>query len=261
MTCKLLWSNFHCKVSVLLLKYGFQVLFTPLVTWRCCSPAWTLLNEKLTGGKKLHIKKAGVPEHTHRLRNRHGRMVTQRCLGAKTNSPKSSLWWAVSSCQNELKTNLVSAWFCSKWCHISSFFIFVWSISGLKGQGWIFGPSNDTASLIGMILSLTLLNGPRYTCHLQMPTKIMQKGSHMWTWAKAHLKWTVSKWKSVLWSDEPKFDILVGNHGRVSSESKRRETYQHVINVQFKSQHLRWCGSAYGMAGMGSISNTCIQNT
>ncbi len=33
-------------------------------------------------------------------------------------------------------------------------------------------------------------------------------------WAKAHLKWTVSNWKSVLWSDESKFDILVGNHGR-----------------------------------------------
>ncbi len=31
-------------------------------------------------------------------------------------------------------------------------------------------------------------------------------------WAKAHLKWTVSKWKSVLWSDESKFDNLVGNH-------------------------------------------------
>ncbi len=31
-------------------------------------------------------------------------------------------------------------------------------------------------------------------------------------WAKAHLKWTVSKRKSVLWSDESKFDILVGNH-------------------------------------------------
>ncbi len=25
-------------------------------------------------------------------------------------------------------------------------------------------------------------------------------------WAKAHLKWTVSKWKGVLWSDESKFD-------------------------------------------------------
>ncbi len=32
-------------------------------------------------------------------------------------------------------------------------------------------------------------------------------------WAKAHLKWTVSKRKSVIWSEESKFDILVGNHG------------------------------------------------
>ncbi len=43
-------------------------------------------------------------------------------------------------------------------------------ISVRKGQGrrpcWmpvVFGPSDDTASLIGMILSLTLLNGPRNT--------------------------------------------------------------------------------------------------
>ncbi len=27
------------------------------------------------------------------------------------------------------------------------------------------------------------------------------------------LKLTVSKWKSVLWSDKSKFDILIGNHG------------------------------------------------
>ncbi len=42
------------------------------------------------------------------------------------------------------------------------------------------GPLDDAASLIGMILSLTLLNGPRNTsgkhnplCHLQMPTKAL----------------------------------------------------------------------------------------
>ncbi len=62
---------------------------------------------------------------------------------------------------------------------------------------------------------------------------------HRVLWAKAHLKWTVSKWKSVLWSDESKFDILVGNHGR---RVKRRETFQCVISVQFKSQHLWWYG-------------------
>ncbi len=56
-------------------------------------------------------------------------------------------------------------------------------------------------------------------------------------WAKAHLKWTVSKWKSVLWSDESKFDI-VEIMDAVSSGLKRRETFQCVISVQFKSQHL-----------------------
>ncbi len=39
-------------------------------------------------------------------------------------------------------------------------------------------------------------------------------------WAKAHLKWTVSKWKSVLWSDESKFDIIVGNHGHCALWAK-----------------------------------------
>ncbi len=39
---------------------------------------------------------------------------------------------------------------------------------------------------------------------------MVQKRRHV-LWAKAHLKWTVLKWKSVLWSDESKFDILVGN--------------------------------------------------
>ncbi len=52
-------------------------------------------------------------------------------------------------------------------------------------------------------------------------------------WAKAHLKWTVSKWKSVLWSDESKFDILVGNHGwcvlRTKEEGDLPSSYQHSV--------------------------------
>ncbi len=66
-----------------------------LVTRRCCSPAWPPLNEKRTGKKKSHIKEGGASEHTHRLRNRHGPMVAQRCLGAKTNSPRK---FALVSC-------------------------------------------------------------------------------------------------------------------------------------------------------------------
>ncbi len=81
----------------------------------------------------------------------------------------------------------------------------------------VFGPSDDTASLIGMILLLTLLYGPRntYRCQLKLyhakrkPYVNMVQKRRRALWAKAHLKWTVSKWKRVLWSDESKFDILV----------------------------------------------------
>ncbi len=77
----------------------------------------------------------------------------------------------------------------------------------------------------------------RIYVHLYM-WKMVQKRRRV-LWAKAHLKWTVLKWKSVLWPDESKFDILFGNHA-VSSGLKRRETFQRVISVQLKSQHLWW---------------------
>ncbi len=65
----------------------------------------------------------------------------------------------------------------------------------------------------------------------------VQKRRHV-LWVKAHLKWTISKWKSVLWSDESKFDILVGNHRLCVLRAKEEETFQRVIRLQFKSQHL-----------------------
>ncbi len=57
-------------------------------------------------------------------------------------------------------------------------------------------------------------------------------------WAKAHLKWTVSKWKNGQTS--PNLTFLLEITDAVSSELKRRETFQRVISVQFKSQHLWW---------------------
>ncbi len=54
-------------------------------------------------------------------------------------------------------------------------------------------------------------------------------------WAKAHLKWTVSKWKSVLC---PNLTFLLEIPDAVSSGLKRRETFQRFISIQFKSQHL-----------------------
>ncbi len=72
-------------------------------------------------------------------------------------------------------------------------------------------------------------------------------------WAKAHFKWTVSKWKSVLWSDESKFDILVGNHRcrvlRVKEEGDLPACYQR--SVQKPASLMVWgCISAYGMGSL-----------
>ncbi len=64
-------------------------------------------------------------------------------------------------------------------------------------------------------------------------------------WAKAHLKWTVSRWKSVLWSDESKFEILVGNHGRrvlwAKEEGELTTCYQ--CSVQKPASLMVWGGN------------------
>ncbi len=64
-------------------------------------------------------------------------------------------------------------------------------------------------------------------------------------WAKAHLKWTVAKWKTVLWSDESKFEVLLENWDAMSSGLKRTRTTQVVISAQFRSLHLWWYGVAW----------------
>ncbi len=97
-----------------------------------------------------------------------------------------------------------------------------------------------------------------YHAKRKLYVNMVQK-RHSVLWAKAHLKLTVSKWKCVLWSEESKFDILVGNPVAVSSGLKRRETFQHYISVQFKSQHLwwyGWCISAYGMDSLHVLEGT-----
>ncbi len=78
-------------------------------------------------------------------------------------------------------------------------------------------------------------------------------------WAKAHLKWTVSKWKSVLWSDESKFDILVGNHRRrvlrAKEEADLPACYQR--SVQKPASLMVWgCISAYGMGSLHVLEGT-----
>ncbi len=87
---------------------------------------------------------------------------------------------------------------------------------------------------------------------------MVQKRHHVLL-AKAHLKWTVSKWKGVLWSDESKFDILVGNHGRPVLRAKEEgdlpACYQR--SVQKPASLMVWgCISAYGMGSLHVLEGT-----
>jgi len=87
---------------------------------------------------------------------------------------------------------------------------------------------------------------------------IFQK-RHRVLWAKAHLKWTVSKWKSVLWSDESKFDNLVGNHRRrvlrAKEEGDLPACYQRSVQKP-ASLMVRGCISAYGMGNLHVLEGT-----
>ncbi len=72
-------------------------------------------------------------------------------------------------------------------------------------------------------------------------------------WAKAHLKWTVAKWKTVLWSDESKFEVLFGKLGRQVIRTKKDKDnpscYQR--SVQKPASLMVWaCMSACGMGSL-----------
>ncbi len=68
----------------------------------------------------------------------------------------------------------------------------------------------------------------------------MVQKCHRVLWAKAYLKLTVSKWKkcSMVRRSQIVTFLLEITGRRCPPGLKRRETFQHVISVQFKSQHL-----------------------
>ncbi len=77
-------------------------------------------------------------------------------------------------------------------------------------------------------------------------------------WAKAHLKWTVS-WKSALWSDESKFEILVWNHGRCVLRANKEGDLPacHQRSVQKLASLMVWgCIGAYGMGSLHVLEGT-----
>ncbi|KAK3507955.1 hypothetical protein QTP70_005046 [Hemibagrus guttatus] len=81
---------------------------------------------------------------------------------------------------------------------------------------------------------------------------MIQKHRHF-LWAKAHLKWTVAKWKTVLWSDESKFEVLFGKLGchviRTKEDKDNPSCYQR--SVQKPASLMVWgCMSACGMGSL-----------
>ncbi len=81
---------------------------------------------------------------------------------------------------------------------------------------------------------------------------MIQKRSRF-LWAKAHLNWTVAKWKTVLWSDKSKFEVLFGKLGchviRTKEDKDNPSCYQR--SVQKPASLMVWgCMSACGMPSL-----------
>ncbi len=71
-------------------------------------------------------------------------------------------------------------------------------------------------------------------------------------WAKAHLKWTVAKWKTVLWSDESKC-VLFGKLGRhiIRTKEDKDNPSCYQRSVQKPASLMVWgCMSACGMGSL-----------
>ncbi len=117
----------------------------------------------------------------------------------------------------------------------------------------VFWPSEDTASLIGMILSLTLLNGPRNTSRKPLSINTIRRAICRCQLKLYHAKRKpyvnmVQKCRHVLWVSKMEKCSMVRwvqiwhSCWKSCPPLKRRETFQRVISFQFKSQHLWWCG-------------------
>ncbi|KAK3545957.1 hypothetical protein QTP70_016982, partial [Hemibagrus guttatus] len=81
------------------------------------------------------------------------------------------------------------------------------------------------------------------------------------TWAQeyfqktlsAHLKWTVAKWKTVLWSDQSKFEVLFGKLGRhvIRTKEDKDNPSCYQRSVQKPASLMVWgCMSACGMGSL-----------
>ena len=64
-------------------------------------------------------------------------------------------------------------------------------------------------------------------------------------WAKKHEQWTLERWKSVLWSDESKFEIFGSNCPIfVRRRVGERMISACVVPIVKQEEEVRWCGVA-----------------
>ena len=78
-------------------------------------------------------------------------------------------------------------------------------------------------------------------------------------WARAHLRWTDAKWKSVLWSDESTFQIVFGKCGRRVLRTKEEKDHPDCYGrkVQKPASVMVWgCVSASGMGNLHICEGT-----
>uniref|UniRef100_A0A9J8CSW9 Transposase n=1 Tax=Cyprinus carpio carpio TaxID=630221 RepID=A0A9J8CSW9_CYPCA len=109
------------------------------------------------------------------------------------------------------------------------------------------------------IVSVNTIHRAIHRCRLKLyrskkkPYLNMIQKRRRFLWAKAHLKWTVAKWKTVLWSDESKFEVLfgkLGRHGFRTKEDKDNPScYQHSVHKPV-SLMVWGCMSACGMGSL-----------
>ena len=92
----------------------------------------------------------------------------------------------------------------------------------------------------------------------------MQIRSHMWTrsrnaafWAKAHLKWSEVKWKTVLWSDESKYEILCGNQVLQTKEERNHPTCSRQTLLKPACLMVWGCIRVYDVGSLHIWHNQC----
>ncbi len=114
-------------------------------------------------------------------------------------------------------------------------------------------------------LSVNTIRRDICRCHLKLchekrkPYVTMVKKCRRVLWAKVNLKWTVSKWKSVLCSDKSKCEILVGNLRRRVLWAKEEGDLPvcHQGSVQNPASLMVWGWiSAYGMVSLHVLEGT-----